>query len=75
MSSMNQNQGNTDWDHSWKTLQSIIENKTLNRLLITSGSHVPQEVKFGVRVSRMDLVSFYEEADHMIPQQIEAIAS
>ena len=49
----------------------FIENKSLNRLVITSGSHFLQEVKLGVRVSRMDLISFYEEADQMIPQQLQ----
>ena len=50
--------------------KQFIKIKTLSRLVITSGSHFPQEVKLGVRVSRMDLISSYEEADHMIPQQI-----
>ena len=50
--------------------KQFIKIKTLSRLVITSGIHVSQGVKLRVRVSRMDLTSFYEEAGHMIPQQI-----
>ena len=43
--------------------------------MITSRSPVPEEVQLGVQISRTDLVSHYEEADYMIPQQIAEIVS
>jgi len=53
----------------------FVVNTTANRLVITAGNPVPEEVQLGVQISRTDLASLYEEADYMIPQQIAAIVS
>ena len=41
--------------------------------MVTSGSPVPEEIHHGQQIRRNDLVSYYEEADYMIPQQLTAV--
>ena len=45
----------------------FLENHTTNRIVVTSGSPVPEEIPHGQQIRRNDLVSYYEKADNMIP--------
>ena len=38
--------------------------------MVTPGIPVPEEIHQGKQIRRNDLVSYYEEADYMIPQQL-----
>ena len=45
------------------------------RLIITSKSEIPEEINFGVRIKRHDLVSYFDEADFLIPQQVDSVVA
>ena len=61
-------------------IREQVKNKALNisaneeefnhKLLITGSSEVPQEIRSGVVVDRIDLKTTHEEADVIIPQQM-----
>ena len=43
--------------------------------MVTSGSPVPEEIHHGQQIRRNDLVSYYEEADYMNPQQLTEVVN
>ena len=53
--------------------QKFIDEISDKRLIITSKSKTPEEINHGVRIKRHDLVSYYDEADYLIPQQVDSI--
>ena len=48
---------------------NIVTKKTL---IVTSHDIYPEEVKNGVRCKRVDLVTHYDEADYIIPHQVDS---
>ena len=50
----------------------ISEKKFETKFMVTSNSNFPEECKLGVRIIRKDLETKYDEADYIIPQQVNA---
>ena len=44
-----------------------------HKLIVSSKNDLPIEVNLGVKIQRIDLRSNFEEADHMIQQQVQSV--
>ena len=53
-------------------LLRFTENAAVNKVVITNKSATPEEVSSEGRVKRLDLISYYDEADYIIPQQVNS---
>ena len=53
-------------------LDSFTEKKLKQKLVVTSKSKFPEETSEGTRIKRTDLKTLFDEADYIIPQQVES---
>ena len=53
-------------------LLRFTENAAVNKVVITNKNATPEDVSSEGRVRRLDLISYYDEADYIIPQQVNS---
>ena len=53
-------------------LQKFMQKKILHKLVITSKNTSPVETRLGMSQPRSDLESMFDEADYILPQQVDS---
>ena len=53
-------------------LQNFMQKKILHKLVITSKNTCPVETRLGMSQTRSDLESMFDEADYILPQQVDS---
>ena len=53
-------------------LERVCSSNLPNKLMVTSTDKFPEETKMGVRLKRVDLATTFDEADYIIPQQVNS---
>ena len=53
-------------------LQKFMQKKILHKLVITSKNICPVETRLGMSQTRSDLESMFDEADYILPQQVDS---
>ena len=53
-------------------LQKFMQKKILHKLVIISKNTCPVETRLGMSQTRSDLESMFDEADYILPQQVDS---